>query len=508
MLNSKVLQENMQDVNRLLVKASGIGITILYGLSFALSGLGYLSIGFQDLTIASISSYAIYFITLILYRFSGLRKYFHYIFPFELYLTVAIGIYFFHMPVAAFPIWLIPILYAGLYAHRGSMIVTTTLVLITAPVEALLFGDKEWMSMVNDVGMATVVLLILALRMISMVGRSRAIIAKTEAEMEKNAQLQQENAQLMKEVAETTAEVSRVVSQLTQQAQETRMAMNQIASGADDMTLASKASQQVLLSSQAQVEEQVAKAQQIGQATEEAVQHVQQVHSQSGAGEEAVEEMVIVIQALDQHSHETAKKMDVLTERTEEINTFSNAIANIAKNVTVVAINASIEAARAGAAGRTFQVVAAQVQALAKETTEAAEAIGHLAERIKADLSEVMHTIEENGSIVQKGVETTTDAQQKLRLISTAVEEIHLLLQGVANDAKWQQSSANQLASGITMLREKIEANMSHMEAAAASTEETAAIMDENVRIVERLQERSEALQALIAQYGSGKVQP
>ena len=505
MVSSKVLQENMLDVNRLLVKVSGIGITILYGLSFLLSLSGSAFIGPQDLLIASISSYAIYFITLVLYRSSRIRPYFHYIFPLELYLTVAVGFYFFGTPMAAYPIWLIPIIYAGLYAHRGSMLLTTALVLVTAPLETLLLAGQEWSALVNEVAMASIVMLILSLRVVSMVGRSRAIIAKTEAEMQKNLRLQQENEQLMKEVAATTAEVNRVVNQLTQMAQDTRSAMSQIASGADQIISSSHASQQVLLDNHELVTQQVAKANQIGQATQEAVHYAEQVRNQSATGVGVVEEMVAVIRTLDDHSRETVEKVELLTRHTDEINSFSNAIAGIAKNVTVVAINASIEAARAGAAGRTFQVVAEQVQALAKQTTEAAESIGELAERVKADLHTVRHTIEENSSIVQKGVETSADARQKLQMISSAVEEIHLLLQAVAADAAWQQTSADKLAGGISTLRAKTEENMGHIEVSAASSEETAAIMEENVRIIERLGERAETLQSLIARYGASK---
>lgn len=492
----------MQEVNRLLVKASGVGITLLYGISFALSALGYFSIGYGELIVASASTYALYLITLFLYRFAAVRPYFHYIFPLELYLTVVIGIYCFHAPIAAYPIWLIPIVYAGLYAHRLSMVLTSVLVLVTAPLEALFFGTENWKDVVNDVAMATLVLLILALRMISLVGRSRAIITRTEEEMQKNLRLQQENEQLMKEVSATSEQVGLVVEQLTRTALDTRLAMNQIASGADEIIAGSQASQQVLENNQEQVKQQVIKAQEIGQASRQAVLHAEQVRSLSATGVEAAQEVVAVIRTLDDHSRETAEKMETLTSHTEEIHAFSHAIAHLARNVSVVAINASIEAARAGAAGRTFQVVAEQVQALAKETTDAAEAIGDISERIKADLSQVMHTIAENGSIVQRGVETTDAARQKLQEIADAVEEIHLLLQGVAEDVSAQQSAADKLAEGIFILGQRIKENLGHMEVAAASTEETAAILDENVRIVERLQDRSNKLQELIAQYG------
>lgn|GEM_PF-1000289 len=503
MIQSRVLQENMRDVNRVLMRVSGVGITLLYGLSFILFTLGYVTISLQHLLIAAISSYAFYFLTLLLYRIKRLRPSFHFIFPLNLYVTVAIGVYYFAPPLSAYAIWLIPLIYAGMYAHRGSMLLITLLVLVTAPLEAYwLGGGKELTALISEIAIGSVVLLILSLRMISLVGRSRSIIHKTEQEMEKNLQLQKKNELLMAEVAATADEIGRVVRQLTQMTRDTRDALTQISRGGDEIIASSHDSRQVLLQNQASVEAQVAKTDQIRGMTEQAVLHAQLVQEQAEEGEQAVETLAQVIQTMDRKSRDTIAKVERLAERTQEITAISQSISGIAKNVTIVAINASIEAARAGAAGRTFQVVAEQVQDLALQSSRAAEAIGELADRVQADLQRVSQIIDENSGVVQEGVAISAEARTKLQAISNAVDEIHQLLQSVAAETEWQQRSAQEIAAGIATLREKTEQNVHSIETSAASTEETAAIMEEYVSIVGRLHERAQTLQGMMAKFG------
>jgi methyl-accepting chemotaxis protein len=502
-LKSRVLQENMMDVNRQLLKISGVGITLLYGLSFVLLYSGYLDLPLQNLVWATASSYFFYMVACLLYIVPRLRAAFHYIFPLEMYFTVAIGIYFYQAPVSAYAVWLLPIIYAGMYAHRRSMLVTTLLVLVTAPVEAALSNGSRWNEQIADIAIASVVLLVVALRMISLVNRSRRIISKTEREVEKNLQLQQENEDLMKEVAATAKEIGQVVERLTQMAQGTRDALAQISRGGEEITASSHDSKQVLLGNQAIVEAQVERSAQIGAATRQAVEYAEEVRMQATTGETVVRQIAGVMETIHGQARDTAEKVGKLTERTQEITAINASIADIAKNVTVVAINASIEAARAGAAGRTFQIVAGQVQGLAKQTAQAVESIGELAQRIQEDLALINQNMQDNAAVVQNGVHVSREAQEKLQGINQAVHHIHGLLRLIASDAEQQQTAANQIAGGIAQLRQKAEQNVLHIEAAAASTQETAAIMDEYVHSAERLRERAQTMAALIAKYGS-----
>ncbi len=495
MADSKVLADNMREVNQLLKRVSGLGLLLFYSVCFILKYFQMMDmVSYPGLFIATGISFAFYFVTILLYRITRIHAYFHYIFPLQMYITIGIGSFLFHATIPAFFIWLVPIIYAGLYSHRGSMILIGAIVLLTAPLETFWIGHAP----VSDIATVTLVLLIVTLRLISMVNRSRVIIQKTEQEWERSNQLQQQNQRLLAEVAATTDEIGRVIQQLNQMTQGIREAMMQIAQGGEHIIVSSQESKQILVNNQQFVSRQVEKSEHISIATKQAVKHAEEVESEASEGEEVVSRIASIIEAIDLQSLKATEKVLHLSERTQEIFAISESITNIAKNVTVVAINASIEAARAGAAGRTFQVVAEQVQRLAIEASDAAKAIGDLSEHVQADLSEINSSMADNREVVSTGVTISQQAKQKLCHIEQAVKEIHLLLQEIACDSDHQQAEAMKIEAGMQNLRKKTEENLIHIETAAASTEETAAIMDEFMVIVERLQERSQTLQRLV----------
>lgn len=498
MLDSKVMLENRRNVSRQLMTISGAGITLLYGLSFILWWQGYLSISLSNLILAAFLSYALYGLSCALYLVPGLRAWYHFVFPLEMYVTVAIGIAAYGAPIAAFAAWLFPVIYAGMYAKRGAMLLTSILVLITAPVLSYWVHQDQWSTVLQDVLIAIVVLLVVILRMLSMVNRSRAVLMQTVEEVEKNQELEKDNQLLIQEVAVTAQEISRVVDTLVEAAAHIREAMSQITRGADEMTAASQESLQLLITNQQGVEQQANRSVQIGQAIIQAVRHGEETRIQAMTGEQIVLHMGEVMQTIERMSNDSTQLVGNLSKRTNEIEEMNNTIAGIAKHITVVAINASIEAARAGAAGRTFTIVANQVQELARQTAEAVKEIGELARNIRCDLERVTSNMGESAQIVDTGVRVADEARGKLLGISQASLQIHTLLEQIMGHTQRQQQEADEVARGIARLRQKTDGNVAHIEETAASTEETSAVMEEFTQHVDRLRERSDVLQQIL----------
>ncbi|UFJ39761.1 methyl-accepting chemotaxis protein [Brevibacillus humidisoli] len=497
MNGSRVLQSNMNDVNRLLLRVSAVGITLLYGLCFGLIQYGLLEMEWPRYWLAVGVTYAIFGLTLLLYRISRLRRLFHYIFPVEIYLTVGIGVYLFGSPASVHFIWLIPVIYAGLYAIRGPILFLSALVLVTSAVEALLVRPGGWQQNLGDVLTASVIMLIVMMRIISLVNRSRAMIEQTEEEMNHNAELKMQNERLLHEVSATVSEMGTVVRQLTEMSEGMRVSINQIASGSEQIVSSSQQSQQVMRQNRQLSQAQQEEAEKVGEAVRSSVDFAGTVQKQAVSGEEVVERIAVVIDRIDHQSSETATLTERLFGRTDEITDCSQAITSIAKNVGVVAINASIEAARAGAAGRTFQVVAEQVQMLARQAEQAASAIGELAERVRADLDQIRTNMQESRNVVRQGVSVAQEAREKLRMIGSAVDDIHLLLSEVANIAARQLQSSATLTTGMETLYGQTELSLRQLDETAAATEETAAIMDEFAVVVRRLRERANRLEQL-----------
>lgn len=498
MLDSAVMLENRKNVSRQLMKISGAGITLLYGLSFVLWWQGHLSISSSNLITATLLSYVLYGLSCASYLVPWLRAWFHYVFPLEMYLTVAIGITAYGAPIAAFAAWLLPVIYAGMYAMRGVMLLTSILVLITAPCVSYWVHQERWSMVLQEVIIAFVVMLVVILRMLSMVNRSRAVLMQTVREVEKNRSLEKDNQLLIQEVAETAQQISRVVETLIGAVAHIRAAMAQITRGTDEMTAASQVSQHLLIHNQQQVEQQASRSLQIGQAIEQAVGLGDETQRKAESGERIVLQMGEIMQTINSRSNDSIRMVGYLSNRTHEIEEMNNTIADIAKHITVVAINASIEAARAGAAGRTFAIVASQVQELAGQTSQAVKSIGELAHNIRYDLDMIMANMGESAQIVDSGVRVAEEAREKLVGISQASLQIHALLEQITGHTQQQQKEAEAIVSGIARLRQQTDGTVANMEETAASTEETSAVMEEFTQHMERLRERSYLLHQML----------
>nr|WP_276531660.1 methyl-accepting chemotaxis protein [Brevibacillus invocatus] len=264
------------------------------------------------------------------------------------------------------------------------------------------------------------------------------------------------------------------------------------------MTAASQESLHLLINNQHGVEQQANRSVQIGQAIIRAVGLGEETRGQAMSGEQIVLHMGEVMQTIERKSNDSTQLVGNLSKRTNEIEEMNNTIAGIAKHITVVAINASIEAARAGTAGRTFMIVANQVQELASQTSEAVKAIGDLAHNIRCDLEMVTSNMGESAQVVDTGVRVADEARGKLLGISQASLQIHTLLEQIMGHTQKQQQEADEVVRGITRLRQKTDDDVAHIEETAASTEETTAVMEEFTQHVDKLRERSHVLQQML----------
>ena len=149
-------------------------------------------------------------------------------------------------------------------------------------------------------------------------------------------------------------------------------------------------------------------------------------------GAEAVQNTNKAMEAIRQNSQETARSIKRLGESSQEIGNIVQLINDIADRTSILALNASIQAAMAGDAGRGFAVVAEEVQRLAERSTNATKQIDTLIKNIQGDINEAGSSMEESIQRVVEGSTLADDAHKKLQEIEKVSTQLAELIQSIS----------------------------------------------------------------------------
>lgn len=211
-------------------------------------------------------------------------------------------------------------------------------------------------------------------------------------------------------------------------------------------------------------------------------------------GGEAVDQTVSGIQSIRESVAETTRKVKRLAESTQEINKIVNSIGQIAQRTNLLALNASIEAAKAGEAGRGFAIVADEVRQLADRTSRASKEIEQIVLQIQGETGLVMTAMEEGTQEVIRGTRVAEQAKRALEEIIQVSKQIDDLVQSITGDTVRQ----TEVSRNVTQVMQSVE----------LTAQETS---QESQRVsvsLQNLAEVSRGLQASVERFRLGTTEP
>lgn len=176
----------------------------------------------------------------------------------------------------------------------------------------------------------------------------------------------------------------------------------------------------------------------------------QQALGNAQTGAVAVQDTIMGMNRIRIQVQETAKRIKRLGERSQEITEIVQLIRGIAKRTSILALNASLEAAAAGEAGRGFAVVAEDVKRLAERSTNAIYQIEELVRAIQNETNEAVTAMEEGTREVVEGSKLADQAGQALAEIETVSVQLAELSQSISNASKQQVQGSEALAQSMT----------------------------------------------------------
>lgn len=171
--------------------------------------------------------------------------------------------------------------------------------------------------------------------------------------------------------------------------------------------------------------------------------------SATESGLRAVQDTVGGMNAIRDHIKETSKRIKRLGESSQEIGEITELISDITEQTNVLALNAAIQAASAGEAGRGFSVVAQEVQRLAERSADATRQIAALVKGIQADTQDAVAAMERSTQGVVEGTRLTDAAGRALGDIDRVSRELAELIMQISSRALGEAQSANAVAINI-----------------------------------------------------------
>jgi methyl-accepting chemotaxis protein len=245
---------------------------------------------------------------------------------------------------------------------------------------------------------------------------------------------------------------TKVLERVRKAAMEVTACSNNILVAADEMQAGATQQDQEITNTSSAVEELTVSMKQVSNNAEASAEAARRALDAAEQGNRAVRDTLEGMQRIRASVQATAKKIKSLGDRSLEISEIINVINDITEQTNLLALNAAIEAARAGEAGRGFAVVADEVRKLAEHSRSATKDIAALIKAIQAETNEAVVVMEEGTKEVEGGATLADQAGRALDAISSVVRQSAELVQEISLASKQQVRGTEGVAHAMQII--------------------------------------------------------
>ncbi len=227
-----------------------------------------------------------------------------------------------------------------------------------------------------------------------------------------------------------------------------------------------------------------------GEQAKEVATNSTQTSEITRSGEHAVEQAIVGLQQVHSQMESIAQSVATLSEQSKTVGSIIDAVNEIAEQSKLLAVNASIEAAKAGEQGKGFAVVAQEVRYLAQQSKQATDQVQTILQDIQKAANVAVFVTEQGTRAVEVGVTQSIEANQSIRVLSKSIADTTQSVTRIAVSSQQQIIGIDQVASAMSSVKEASTQNLLNIRSIHTAVQQLHAVGQTLQQLVERYTSR------------------
>ena len=306
---------------------------------------------------------------------------------------------------------------------------------------------------------------------------------------------------LIKNIQVNSEQVNGAAQELSASTEEITATTEDVTMRVNDTAERAQISAQASNESARAMEETAAGVQRIAESTQNLLENSVDATQTAKNGGQIIRDAQQQMNIISSSTNSVNALVQKLAQQTEEINNISQLITSITDQTNLLALNAAIEAARAGEHGKGFAVVADEVRKLAEQSKSSANSIVNLTLEIKVDTENVERAVSESLVSVGDGVKIISNAGESFISIVDAVTQMSMQIQEISATSEELSASAEQVTASVNEIALSSNEASGNLEMIAAAVEEQTATMHQVNAVAVALSDNAQTLQQEIQQF-------